>query len=140
MSYVIEIPNWHPARLNLLMGVHWAIAGRRKTSDMQMMAAYACKKLIPKAPGKRLVEIIIQVTKGRAPDPDAYHKSVLDGLVRTGYLLDDSEKWCEAPPAKIVRGKSKSTTIRLTDIIQGPNTYADGAPIGKYSARTRGKK
>ena len=98
------------------MKTHWSEANRRKKSDAQMLAVCAYNAKIPKATGKRRVEIIITRTRGRKADPDAYHKSVLDGLTRTGYLKDDSQEWAECPPALILSGKQKSTTIKITDL------------------------
>ena len=114
-SHTINIPNWHPTRLNTLMENRWS-ASRKKKADAQMMAVYAYNAKIPKATGKRIVEILITLTRGRSPDPDAFHKTVLDGLTSTGYLKDDSEKWAHCPPAKFMRGKQKATQIVLTDI------------------------
>lgn len=116
MIHRIIIPNWHPTSVNKLMG-HWGAAGRKKTADMQMMATYAHNAKIPKATGKRRLEIEMHIKgAGRTPDPDNFFKSVCDGLKRSGYLIDDGEKWVEITPARFFRGKIKATTLILTDL------------------------
>jgi len=115
-EYIIYIPNWHPTSDNKLKG-KWS--HRKKTSDMQMMATYALKARVPKATGRREVEIILTVahgTSGRRPDPTNYYKSTLDGLARTGYLIDDSTKWLQHKPTRVEMGEAKATTIKLTDM------------------------
>ena len=115
MSYIIQVNNWHPHTLNKLMKAHYHAANRMKSGDAQMIAAYARIARVPKAVGRRKLEIKIQAT-GKFADPDAYYKSVNDALVTLGYLKDDSSKWVEITPTTFVRGKSKATTIILTDL------------------------
>lgn len=115
-EYYIKIPNFHPTRLNALLAMNYHAANNRKIGDMQMIAAYAMQAKIPKAKGKRKVEITIEITKGREPDPDAYFKVVHDALKQTGYIIDDSSKYIDFVPTKFVRTKHKATVIRLTDI------------------------
>ena len=106
----ITIPNWHPAPLNKLMRNRWE-AARLKKADREIIAHYASKS--PKANSKRRVSLTITLAKGqRACDPDAYTKSLLDGLVHCGQLVDDSRLWCEIEAIKFERG-NKSTTILL---------------------------
>ena len=78
--YTLDIPRWHPAPLNKLMEGHWSNGHRLKKIDKAMIAAYSTN--IPKAEGKRRVSLHIILDKGqRAPDPDAFFKSLNDALV-----------------------------------------------------------
>ncbi len=112
--YEIKIDNYHPTRLNQLMNVHWSVANKKKKADTLMISA--CSQHIPKALGKRRVELIIEMgSKQRCADVDAFWKVVLDSLVRCRLLVDDHPKHCEIMPVQFPRGK-KSTTIRLHDV------------------------
>lgn len=115
-EYCIKIPNYHPTRLNALLAMNYHAANNRKKGDTQMIAAYAMQAKIPKAKGKRKVEITIEITKGREPDPDAYFKVVHDALKQTGYIIDDSSKYIDFVPTKFIRAKHKAIVIRLTDL------------------------
>ena len=113
MIYTIIIPNWHPTRLNLLLGNKFA-AARFKRSDREIVAHY-CKGT-PKALGKRLVGRTIVLGKGQhGADVDAYDKSLLDALVHAGMLKDDSRKWVEISPVQYDRG-AMQTILTLEDL------------------------
>jgi Holliday junction resolvase RusA-like endonuclease len=113
--YTLDIPRWHPAPLNKLLG-HWRTAHRLKKIDRSVIAAYACR--IPKAQGKRRVSLHIILDKGqRAPDPDAFFKSLCDALVHAGMLVDDNRQHVELAPVTFSRDpKSWGTVIRLEDV------------------------
>jgi len=114
MNYIIHIPNWHPTKLNKLMGNGFA-ASRKKAGDMCMISAY-CQK-VPKATGKRRVDMTITLGKGqRGGDPDAYFKSTNDALVRLGLLKDDNRQWLQLEPIMYERAERPATTIVLRDI------------------------
>jgi len=116
MSYEIHIPNWHPTPLNKMLNSHWAASRRMKLADAQMIAVYANKASVPKALGKRSVGLIISYAKGqRSCDPDAYYKSTLDALVKTGYLKNDSAAWVSFEQPEFRRSEM-STTIILKDV------------------------
>jgi len=111
--YEIIIPDWHPVSANKLINSHWAVANKLKKKD-KVEIRYASNH-IPKALGKRRVELIIELGKGqRALDPDNYQKSLGDALVAAGLLVNDSHKWVVWMPVQYERGKKK-TTVRLYD-------------------------
>jgi hypothetical protein len=100
--YTLEIPRWHPAPLNKLMKGHWSNGHQLKKVDRAMVAAYASR--LPKAKGKRLVSLHIILHKGqRAPDPDAFFKSLCDALVHAGALVDDNRQHVELAPVTFSR-------------------------------------
>jgi len=82
-----------------------------------MIGVYLYNAKVPKAAGKRRVEIVIVLGKGqRAGDPDAYNKSLLDALVRLGYLKDDNRQWLQLESVKFSRAEEKAMIIRITDV------------------------
>jgi hypothetical protein len=129
MEHTVRIPGWHPTRLNKLLNSHWATAGKMKKCDRGIIKYY-CRE-IPKAKGKRLVRFtIVLKKKQRAADPDAYFKSLLDGLVHAGMLKDDNRQWCEIEQPKYARSGSEivsATIITLIDIKEIKPMLADGA-------------
>jgi hypothetical protein len=113
MTITIHIPNFHPTRLNKLLG-HWRVAARLKKNDRSIIQTY-CRGL-PAATTKRRVTLTIVLGKRqRGGDPDSYFKSALDGLVHAKQLVDDSKEWCELAPVKYLRG-DMATIIELEDI------------------------
>jgi len=118
-THSIFIPNWRPKRLNELLSVHHMRQGRLKKADARMLQAYFAKFQTPKATGKRLVELHIILTgQQKQADPDAYWKSLLDGLVKCGQLVDDKPAFCSYAMPTYERGTKEQagTRITLTDI------------------------
>ena len=116
-EYVISIPDWTPTPVNKLLCAHWGTAAKRKKADARMVWAYAASAQIPKATGKRSVELTITLApRQRAADPDSPWKSLLDALVRCGLLTDDNRQGVELLPVKFERGERKATRIVLRDL------------------------
>lgn len=116
MIYTVGIPGWRPARLNELLGKHWAVAQRRKNADAQRLLVELQNHRVPKATGKRKVILLWGLAKGeRTPDPDGVWKSLLDGLVRAGALVDDNALGVFCAPVQFVRG-TKGIVLTLEDI------------------------
>lgn len=113
VTYVIQIPNFHPVKVNELLEAHHYAAERLKRQTTEMIWAYA--KHIPPAETKRNVHIAIYRERGRLPDGDAFYKAVFDALVNLKLLIDDSVKWLSYQPTDILTGK-KSTIITLRDL------------------------
>ena len=92
-SFTINIPRWHPAKLNQVIQGHWSNGHRLKKIDKVLIAAYASN--IPKAEGKRRVSLHIILNKGqRGGDTDSYFKSLGDALVSSGLLTDEQSSRC----------------------------------------------
>ena len=116
-KWVVAVLNWHPTRLNRLVGSHWAKASRLKRFDAQVIACSVLGARVPRAKFKRRVSLEITLTKGqRAGDPDAYWKSVLDGLVACEALVNDSHVWCSLGEVTFVRGEVPKTVILLENM------------------------
>lgn len=112
-DYAIIIPGWHPTPLNKILRSRWD-AARLKRSDREIIAHYG--KDVPKAKGRRKVDFAIILKKGqRACDPDAYYKSLLDGLVCAHLLKNDSRRWCRIEQPTFWRGDAMSTQIFLRE-------------------------
>jgi hypothetical protein len=116
-SWSVEIEKWHPTSVNKLLGRHHMSRHKIKQGDMQMIGVYFYNAKVPKATGRRHVAMdIYKSGGGRAPDPDNLFKSVLDALVKLGYLLDDSSKYLTSSWPEIYRAKQKKTVITITDL------------------------
>jgi hypothetical protein len=71
MRHTIAIPNWHPRRLNELLGVHYGTRSRRKRQDREMIAGYALLGGVPEATTPRRVSLLLTLAPWqRRPDPD----------------------------------------------------------------------
>lgn len=118
MKHVITIGGWHPARLNQWDGRHWAVRAKAKQDD-RIVIDLACRAnaLVTQATGKRRVSLeIVLGPRQRGCDPDAYWKSLLDGLKHAGAILDDRKECVELGTVTYSRGPRKATKITLEDV------------------------
>lgn len=115
---VVEIPKWHPARLNAIVG-HWGKRSRLKKADRELVWAYT-RNIAPAAGKRRVSLIIVLAGRQKVCDPDAYWKSLLDALVQARMLVDDSPEWVELGPVEFMWARdttySQGTIILLDDI------------------------
>ena len=65
--------------------------------------------------------------QGSFPDDDNLRKSLLDALVASGVLQDDSPSWVEMPPVCYQKGDQPMTIIDLEDL----------GPMSRSAARAR---
>lgn len=138
-EYVIHIPNYSLPSLNKITNrSHWAVKRRIKDGVTQMVAAYITG--IPKAEGRRQVQLCVTLGKGqRGLDDDNYRKMLLDSLVSLRLLKDDSRKWVEFPPVIFDRAQYPATTIKLIDIQECKSGFAKGYTPQHYTAKSRKK-
>ncbi len=114
--WTITIPDWHPAKLNELLG-DWRKRERLKKGDRFLVAYYCREQNLPVALGRRRVSLLLTLKpRQRGGDPDAYWKSLLDALVICGCLRDDSRHGVELGEVRFERGPAASTTITLEDL------------------------
>ncbi|HYH64303.1 MAG TPA: hypothetical protein VD866_06355 [Urbifossiella sp.] len=116
---MVDIPRWHPARVNQLLGGHWARGHKLKSRDRFMVLAYARDAKVPPATGRRRVRLKIVLLPGqRGGDPDCYFKSLLDALTGCGALADDNRQHVELAPVEYERGTRDDwgTVITLEDV------------------------
>lgn len=115
MAYCLDIPHWHPARLNQLCHGHWSKGHRLKKNDRHFVMVYAHQQKIPLAVTKRSVLLTLVLRPGqRRADPDAFFKSSLDALVHAGILVNDSPDWVELLPVRYERGTVRRWGTRIT--------------------------
>lgn len=110
----ITIPNFHPAKLNELLGGHWSKGHKRKKADRNLIATYT-RHLKPATTKRRVHLTIVCPDERYGGDPDSYFKSLNDALVHSKQLVNDSKKWCELAPVQYRIG-SKETIITLEDL------------------------
>lgn len=117
MKYTVEITGWHPAKVNQWDGRHWAVRSKLKKADRDTVFWAVRAFGVPAASGKRRVGLTIVLgPRQRAGDPDCYWKSLLDGLVAAGVLVDDNRQGVELEPVRFCRGKCKATIITIEDV------------------------
>lgn len=118
MSYTVRIDGFHPARLNELLTMHWAKAQRRKQADYQVLLVAMQNGKVPNATGPRSLHLtwVMGPRNKVKPDPDGLAKSLLDGLVRTGRLVDDNPAMLTFLPVTYQRAKEKGIVLTLTDL------------------------
>ena len=117
MTYKLIIPRWHPAAINQFIGRHWKTMARLKRVDRNMVAGYVKLNRFPIAQGPREVSLLITLApKQRAPDPDAFWKSLNDALVHARMLIDDNRQYCRLGTVEFDRASERATTISLREL------------------------
>lgn len=114
-SWRIEIPDWRPKTTNELLALHYRARSGAKRIDAEMIGTYAALVGVPKATGRRRIDLEIRKRMGRSLDEDNAWKSLKDALVRLGLLVDDSPRWCDQGTPTFPRGPRR-TVITLTDL------------------------
>lgn len=126
VRHTLWIPRWHPTPLNRLLG-NYHKAGQLKRADRDMVAAYARLARIPKAPGKRRVQLEIVLGRGqRKHDPDAFWKSLLDAMVHAKVLINDTDRWVVCDPVIYSRDWEWGSRITLLEMLPEPAVMAEG--------------
>lgn len=139
-SFVIEIPDWHPARTNQLYEkafgavTTYRFAGgrlvprtfrpprKKKNLDAQIVAHYAKLAEIQPATYKRRVHLHLVFANGsraRMGDVDAYWKSLLDALQKCKAIRNDNDTWCQIMPVTHAREDKAKSVIGLEDLVDG---------------------
>jgi hypothetical protein len=113
--YEVTIPEWIPARLNVLKASHWAVERKLKFADACVIGGELRRAGVTR--GKRRVGLVIVLgPRMRGGDPDAYNKSFLDGLVRCGALVDDNRQGVEILPIRFERQSVMGTRVIIEDL------------------------
>jgi hypothetical protein len=116
-THKLKIDGWRPTSANCWQGCHWSKKHRYKKADREIIAAYALAAGIPRAAGRRKVDLLITLApRERSPDPDNLWKSTLDGLVGCGLLINDNPQWLELGSVRFRRGAQRRTEIILRDV------------------------
>lgn len=121
--YEIVIPDFLPTSLNKLLRMHWSKRLKVQQSEWDLIAYYCAgsdnnpgirRALAPDR--RRRVHLQFEHTGKRPPDPDNLLKTVIDGLVKCGRLVDDSQKWLDLETPTVVRGPRRRTVILMEDV------------------------
>jgi hypothetical protein len=114
--WTMEIPGWRPAALNTLLGNRMKSASLKK-HDREIICRAVLAYGIPKATVLRSVRMTLIYTAGeRTTDPDSHSKSLLDALVHSGALFNDSRHWVDYDKPRYARGDVKTTFITLQEM------------------------
>lgn len=120
--YRIFIPDWHPPRKNVYNrgATYQARAARRRVMRLhtaRMVDAYMHAYKVPKADGKRRIQITVVMGKGkRAGDPDGYQECINDAMQDAGLILNDNHHKSEILQPKIDRAQGNATLIEVWEL------------------------
>jgi hypothetical protein len=112
-AHRLVIPDFVPTPLNKLMRGRIRDRIRLARGDRDLIAYYAREQRLPRATGRRRVTITVTGTRA---DPDNVLKSLLDGLVQAGLLVDDSSRWLELGGLEVSVSGPRQTTVVLEDL------------------------
>jgi hypothetical protein len=117
-EWVIEIPYWHPIRINDLLSMHWGERIKVKKCQHYLIAVEAWAARIPIAEGvkRRVTLTIVLGPRQKGGDPDAYWKVLLDSLVKCKVLVNDSKEYVDLAPVQYQRAENEATIILIEDL------------------------
>lgn len=77
IAWRIEIPNWHPVRINVWAGRHWRAKARLMNAQTAQILVYARIAGVPDATGPRRVSLELMGWRrgGNYPDADAFRQA-----------------------------------------------------------------
>lgn len=123
-----------PLTANQRERAHWRTLAKEKDDWTLMipMCADLNRQHLGEAP--RMVEVVFSKTRGPESDPDGLPyrcKSIMDALVRRGWLYDDSPTYCQLEVREETRAPQKQTTIAISKAISDKQpwrevVYGDG--------------
>lgn len=122
MTWTLELPGVLPDSMNVReRSSHWKRA--KELADLTVLIGATAKALrIPPAKGRRAVTVTIHKSlRSRVTDDpanrDSRAKSLLDAMVATGLLRDDSDRWLEWRHVhEGERMRMVSTVIEISDV------------------------
>lgn len=98
---------------------HWRALAREK-DEWTLLIPMASEVNQQQETGpQRLVEVVFSKTRGPESDPDGrpYRcKSILDALVRRGWLWDDAPAFCKLEVREETRAPQRQTTIAISEV------------------------
>ncbi len=117
MVYKLRITRWLPTSLNRLMRGSYHVQAKRKRIDCNMVCGYCIQNRIPRAQGRRRVDLCLTLQgRDKEHDDDNCWKNLLDNLVTAGMLIDDCRQYCQRGEVTYERGVERGTLITLTDL------------------------
>lgn len=116
-TWTVEIPNFIPASLNVLMRLHWSRRIARTAREADLVAGYCFKVGVPMATCKRRVtQRLTLAGRDKIRDDDNAWKGLLDALAAACMLVDDGPAWVERAALIQERGPRRMTTLILEDL------------------------
>lgn len=115
MAWTVNLPQ-HVTRANQLVKRHWRHGWRLGKQDKAMVATACLLARVPRAEGKRRVDLHVILGPRQRADADCFWKVLLDSLVACGTLRNDSSKWCELGPVTFERGPKAAMVVTITEI------------------------
>jgi hypothetical protein len=109
----LVVPDFCPTPLHRLMRGRIRDRIRFSRRDRDLICFYAKEQGLPLATARRRVSIVITGTRA---DPDGLLKSLLDGLVHAGLLVDDSSRWLELGGLEVSVSGPRTTTVLMEDL------------------------
>jgi len=106
-----------PRTANRLLRCHWGTRARENKRLRNHLVATAGHARFGDTVGKQRVRITVH--RRRLQDPDnavASVKGLVDGLVRLGWLRDDSAEWCELE-VKEVKAATKRDERTVIEVL-----------------------
>ena len=112
----IVIEGWHPeGTVNNLLGKKIGHVTGIKRQDAKQLAAVCLEAGVSRATTKRRLRVTLYYPPGHCHhDADNPSKSIRDGLVTIGALVDDAGEWLDSEEAKRETG-DKATVLELED-------------------------
>lgn len=116
-----------PMTANERERAHWRKLKREKDEWTLLIPLASVKNKQTRNDPQRLVEVVFCKTRGPESDPDGLPyrcKSIMDALVRRGWLFDDSPRYARLIVREETRAPQKQTTIAVTEIPAGEGSLA----------------
>jgi Holliday junction resolvase RusA-like endonuclease len=119
-AQMLVIPDWLPAQLANSSHGHWSTR-QKKLRDAQIRV-FVCARNADLQPirGRARLTITLVFPNKRRRDIDNLNsriKGVCDGLVRGGWLVDDSPEWLDLSVRAEVRPHERATELVLEPIV-----------------------
>lgn len=112
-DYVLVIPDVPPS-LNAFMRKHWAAQKQARMNLYLLLRNAKISEDVPDAVGRRRIRIRVTFPTAARRDPDNYLKVLLDALVSSEALYDDSDRWCTAEmPVLTYRRGVRETRVEI---------------------------
>lgn len=121
-SWTLTVDGFSPPKINDWRGRSWRKRARAVRVMADLFTVYARILRVPtvreSAPAKRRIGLELHGwPTGKLPDPDGFHKDLLDALKTARLIFDDSQDWVEWSMPTLVRDRERKTVITIEDML-----------------------